>query len=37
LFEALPLGEELLLSRALSATEEQAMKTGKERCCISHA
>ena len=36
LLEALPLGEELLLSGALGATEEQAVESGKERRCISH-
>jgi hypothetical protein len=37
LLEALFLGEKLLLSGALGATEEQAVETGKERGCISHA
>jgi hypothetical protein len=37
LFEGLRLGAELLLGRALGATEEQAVEAGKERGCISHA
>ena len=36
LFERLSLGEELLMSTAGGTTEEQTVKTGKERGWISH-
>ena len=37
LLERFPLGAQLLLSRTLGTAEKQAMETGKERSCISHA
>jgi hypothetical protein len=36
LLKGLLLSEELFGRTALGATEEQAMESGKERCCISH-